>query len=138
MAGSQRGRPGAPGGLVQAYGEAVALGWRSRGGDAGAPQPEVVSITGAPRSHSDDLNRRMSRYLTSMLIRTVCVVLVVVIDSPVRWVFAVGAIVLPYVAVVMANARGERYAPPPPAPPPPTRAAIGDLPSGDAYGRSGQ
>jgi hypothetical protein len=103
----------------------------------GAPPPEVVSITGAPRSHSDDLNRRMSRYLTSMLIRTVCVVLVVVVDSPVRWVFAVGAIVLPYVAVVMANARGERHDPPAPPPPLP-RAAIGDSPSGDAYGRSGQ
>ena len=88
----------------QAYGESVALGWRSRGSDAGTPQPEVVSITGAARSHSDDINRRMSRYLTSMLIRTICVVLVVVIDSPVRWVFGVGAVVLPYVAVVMANA----------------------------------
>lgn len=115
----------------------MALGWRRRGGDAGAPQAEVVSITGAPRAHSDDLDRRMSRYLTSMLIRTVCVVLVVVVDSPVRWVFAVGAIVLPYVAVVLANARGERYSPPV-APPPPPRAELGDMPSGDAYGRSGQ
>ena len=115
----------------------MALGWRSRGGDAGTPQPEVVSITGAPRPHSDDINKRMTRYLTSMAIRTVCVVLVVVIDSPVRWVFGVGAVVLPYVAVVMANARGERYAPPV-APPPPPRAALGDMPSGDAYGRSGQ
>ena len=115
----------------------MALGWRSRSGDAGAPQPEVVSITAVPRRHSDDINKRMSRYLLSMAIRTVCVVLVVVIDSPVRWVFGVGAVVLPYVAVVMANASGERYAPPV-APPPPPRAAIGDSPSGDAYGRSGQ
>ena len=71
-------------------------------------EPEVVSITAAPRPHSDDLDARMARYLTSMLIRTVCVVLVVVIDHPVRWVFAVGAVGLPYVAVVMANASGPR------------------------------
>ena len=50
----------------------------------------------------------MKRYLISMLIRTICVVLVVVIDSPVRWVFAVGAVFLPYLAVVMANASGTR------------------------------
>jgi hypothetical protein len=84
----------------------------------------VVSITGAPRAHSDDLDRRINRYLISMLIRTVCVVLVVVVDSPVRWVFAVGAVILPYVAVVLANARGDRRTPPPPVPPPPPRGAI--------------
>jgi len=98
----------------------------------------VVSITGAPRSHSDDLDKRINRYLLSMLIRTVCVVLVVVIDSPVRWVFGVGAVVLPYVAVVLANAKGDRYAPPPPMPPPVPRGAITDSRSGDAPGRSGQ
>ena len=116
----------------------MALGWRSRGGDAGEPQPEVVSITGARRSHSDDINRRMSRYLTSMAIRTVCVVLVVVIDHPVRWAFAVGALVLPYIAVVMANARGERTAVRAPVPVPPARVALEDRRSGDAPGRSGQ
>ena len=109
-------------------------GAAGRGKDA----PEVVSITGAPRSHSDDLDRRINRYLLSMLIRTICVVLVVVIDSPVRWVFAVGAVGLPYVAVVLANARGDRHAPPPPAPPPAPRAAITDIAAGDAPGRSGQ
>jgi hypothetical protein len=108
-------------------------------------QPQVVSITGAPRAHSDDMDKRISRYLTSMAIRTVCVILVVVVDSPVRWVFAVGAVVLPYVAVVMANARGERFAPPPPMPPPAPRGAItehrepqNDYGSGDASRPTGQ
>jgi len=98
----------------------------------------VVSITGVSRPHSDDLDRRINRYLISMLIRTICVVLVVVIDSPVRWVFAVGAVGLPYVAVVLANARGERHAPPPPVPAPVPHAAITDIRPGDAPGRSGQ
>jgi hypothetical protein len=98
---------------------------RGSGRDKG-DRPQVVSITGAPRSHSDDLDRRISRYLTSMAIRTVCVILVVVIDSPVRWVFGVGAVVLPYIAVVMANARGDRYVPPAPVTPPAARGAIAD------------
>lgn len=103
--------------------------------------PEVVSITGAPTRHSDDLDKRITRYLISMLIRTVCVVLVVVVDSPLRWVFAAGAIFLPYVAVVFANARGDRHAPPPPVPPQAPRGAITGsrrAVPGDAEGRSGQ
>ena len=43
-----------------------------------------------------------------MGLRTVCVVLVLVVHSPIRWVFAVLAVVLPYIAVVMANAAGNR------------------------------
>ncbi len=50
----------------------------------------------------------MGRYLVSMLIRTVCVVLVLVVEGPLRWVFIVGAVVLPYVAVILANASGSR------------------------------
>jgi hypothetical protein len=68
----------------------------------------VHSITAAAAPHSDDLDARIRRYLISMGIRTVCVILVIVIDGPVRWVFAVLAIVLPYIAVVMANVVGRR------------------------------
>ena len=64
------------------------------------------------------MQQRAGRYLVSMGIRTLCVILVIVVPGPLRWVFAVGAIVLPYVAVVAANAAGERREPPlPPAPP---------------------
>jgi Protein of unknown function (DUF3099) len=56
----------------------------------------------------------MRRYLVSMLVRTVCVVLLIVVHSPVRWGFAAGAVFLPYIAVIMANAgRGRRDDPPP-------------------------
>jgi DUF3099 family protein len=79
--------------------------------------PVVHSITGAAQAHSDDLDARIRRYLISMAIRTGCVILVLVIDSPVRWVFAGLAIVLPYVAVVMANAAGGRRGPAVPAVP---------------------
>jgi hypothetical protein len=76
---------------------------RSRPGE-----PEVYQITDAASAHSSDLEARMTRYLLSMLIRTVCVVLVFVVDGPLRWVFVVGAVGLPYVAVVMANNSGRR------------------------------
>jgi len=64
------------------------------------------------------MQRRAGRYLVSMGIRTLCVILVIIVPGPLRWVFAVGAIVLPYVAVVAANAHGERREPPlqPPSP----------------------
>jgi hypothetical protein len=70
--------------------------------------PEVHHITGARTAHSDDFDHRVRRYLFSMAVRTVCVVLAVVVSGPLRWVFVVGAVLLPYVAVVMANAVGER------------------------------
>ena len=75
-------------------------------------QPEVYRITSAAGSHSADMQQRAGRYLVSMGIRTLCVILVIVVPGPLRWVFAVGAIVLPYVAVVAANAVGERRDPP--------------------------
>jgi hypothetical protein len=41
-----------------------------------------------------------------MTIRTICFVLAVVTGGPIRWVFVSAALVLPYIAVVMANAVG--------------------------------
>jgi hypothetical protein len=80
--------------------------------------PEVYRITSAAGSHSADMQQRAGRYLVSMAIRTLCVILVILVPGPLRWVFAVGAIVLPYIAVVAANAAGERRDPPLQAPPP--------------------
>jgi hypothetical protein len=73
-----------------------------------SPDGEVHRITAVPQAHSDDLRYRMNRYLVSMGIRTVCVVLVVIVHGPARWAFAAGALVLPYIAVVMANAARHR------------------------------
>jgi hypothetical protein len=72
------------------------------------PDPEVHSITdaGVPLSH--DVAGRTKRYLWSMGIRTACVLGAVIAPSPWRWVLAGGAIGLPYIAVVVANAGRER------------------------------
>src|SRR3954447_24890422 len=91
-------------------------------------EPEAVRITTATRSHSDDIGARQRRYVISMTIRTVCFVLAVVcIGHWFMWVFIAASFVLPYVAVVMANAGGtpDRGGPPPVAPDPGLRAIDG-------------
>ena len=68
-------------------------------------EPEVVRITTAPRSRRDDIAGRQRRYVISMTIRTVCFVLAVVcIGHWFMWVFITASFVLPYVAVILANA----------------------------------
>lgn len=42
-----------------------------------------------------------------MMIRTACFVLTVVLPSPYRWIALTGAVGLPYIAVVIANAGRE-------------------------------
>jgi Protein of unknown function (DUF3099) len=73
------------------------------------PGDKVFSVTGLPASLEEDQNRRMRRYLMSMGIRTACFVLAVVALgvlhwTVVGWVLVIGAVVLPYIAVVVANA----------------------------------
>jgi hypothetical protein len=71
---------------------------------------EVFRITGARQSLADDVRGRQRRYVISMSVRTVSVILAAVlwnIEKPVAIVaLALGAL-LPYVAVVIANAGRE-------------------------------
>jgi hypothetical protein len=68
-------------------------------------EPDPVRITTATRSHQADIAIRQRRYLISMGIRTVCFLLAVVsIGHWFMWVFIAGSFVLPYVAVILANA----------------------------------
>lgn len=72
----------------------------------------------------------MGRYLISMLIRTICFLLIFVVHGPLRWVFVAGALLLPYIAVVMANTgRPPRDVPPSLDVPPPARRQLGDQPA---------
>jgi Protein of unknown function (DUF3099) len=68
---------------------------------------ETVRITSAHAAHSERIRGRQRRYLISMGIRTVCFILAVVADGWMRWGFIVAAVVLPYFAVIVANAAGE-------------------------------
>ena len=65
------------------------------------------NITSAQSGLSDDLPRRQKRYFISMMIRTACFILAVILPSPFRWVALAGSLLLPYFAVIMANAGRE-------------------------------
>jgi hypothetical protein len=66
---------------------------------------DVVQITAVPMSRAEEQAGRQRRYLLSMTLRTICFVGAIVVGNNwVRYVLLVGALLLPYVAVVMANA----------------------------------
>ncbi|MEU0372209.1 DUF3099 domain-containing protein [Streptomyces sp. NPDC006283] len=71
---------------------------------------EVYRITGARRGLADDVRGRQRRYVISMSVRTVSVILAAVLWNVERHVAIVAlalGILLPYVAVVIANAGRE-------------------------------
>lgn len=73
----------------------------------------VHSITDAPVKHSVEQRQRMVRYSIAMSIRLVCFIAaaVVAVVWETWWAMALvaAATVLPYTAVVSANAGGDRY-----------------------------
>jgi hypothetical protein len=72
---------------------------------------EVFNITSAQRALSQEQAGRTRRYLVSMGIRTVCLLAAVVVEGWPRWILVAGAVVLPYFAVVVANAGRENDEP---------------------------
>lgn len=97
-------------------------------------QDGTYRITDAPTSQTDDIGVRYRKYVISMVIRTICVICFAFIDHWSRWLFVAGAVFLPYIAVVLANAgresrgpRPESFDVTPPEPPAPR-----DLPALEA------
>lgn len=72
---------------------------------------EVFTITEAQRPLSVEQSGRTRRYLISMGIRTICVLGAIVVPGWPRWVLIAAAVVLPYLAVVIANAGRENDEP---------------------------
>jgi hypothetical protein len=66
-----------------------------------------ASVSNVGQPLSVDQSSRARKYFISMMVRTACFILAVVLPSPYRWVALFGAVVLPYVAVVVANAGRE-------------------------------
>ena len=75
-------------------------------------QHDAVRITTAAESRNADIAVRQRRYLLSMSLRTVCFVGAILASlAGIHWLWPIligGALVLPYVAVVMANATSRR------------------------------
>lgn len=74
----------------------------SRDGEA------VYRISGARPGLSEDISSRTRRYVISMGIRTVCFPIAVFTEGWVRWLFVAAALLVPYFAVIFANAGRER------------------------------
>ncbi|MFE8937891.1 DUF3099 domain-containing protein [Streptomyces sp. NPDC000963] len=115
---------------------------------------EVFRITGARQGLAEDVRGRQRRYVISMTVRTLSVIAAAVLWNVERHVAVVAlalGILLPYVAVVIANA-GRESAPSLPSTfvPPPVRPALDaeepaagpgtdartDAEAGRSYGRS--
>ena len=73
-----------------------------------ARSDDSISITGAKVPLSEDQKQRTRRYLVSMAIRTVCFIGAILASGWLRWALVAGAVLLPYFAVVMANAGRSR------------------------------
>lgn len=75
---------------------------------------KTPSATSLPRAPRDDADARFRKYAIMMAVRVACFVLMVVITPYgwYTWLLAIGAVFLPYVAVVIANVGS---APPPAA-----------------------
>jgi hypothetical protein len=71
----------------------------------------IYDITSAQKSLSTDQPGRQRRYFISMMVRTACFILTVILPSPFRWFALAGAVFLPYIAVVVANAGRETIIP---------------------------
>jgi hypothetical protein len=69
----------------------------------GAAVPEVQSITNAQEAHSQEMHGRLVKYSIAMGIRMACIVLIFVVDGWFKLVPMVGAVILPWIAVVIAN-----------------------------------
>jgi len=77
----------------------------------GARGQQVHLVTQARRPLSEDIRYRQHRYLIMMGIRTLCfAVAVILFVAHLRWLVlipAVGAIFIPYIAVIFANGGRE-------------------------------
>lgn len=70
--------------------------------------PAVASVTSVPPPASEDRRNRTRNYLLTMGLRTLCFILAFFAEGWLRWTCVVLAVLLPYVAVVIANAVGPR------------------------------
>jgi predicted tellurium resistance membrane protein TerC len=66
------------------------------------------SITSLPLSPDAERRNRMIKYSIAMSIRVVCIVLMLFVQGWWLLVCAVGAITLPYFAVIIANVHGDQ------------------------------
>jgi hypothetical protein len=89
----------------QAYADTVSDSQsRSTAGNSGP----VPLITDARSATSVEHESRVKRYALTMGFRTACFVAMIFVEGPLRWVLFAGAVLLPYIAVIVANQANQR------------------------------
>lgn len=70
---------------------------------------QVPAVTSLPQSPRDEADHRVRRYALTMTIRIGCFALMVLVQPYgwYTWAFGIAAAVLPYIAVVFANAGSD-------------------------------
>ena len=74
----------------------------------GSRPHQASLITNAQRPASADLKSRQIRYGVTMAFRVACFISMIWVPSPYRWVLLGAAVVLPYIAVIIANQADQR------------------------------
>ncbi|WP_313813965.1 DUF3099 domain-containing protein [Glutamicibacter sp.] len=77
--------------------------------------PQVHRITDARESHTAERDVRIRKYTITMTIRVICFILAFLASGWLRWALLIGAVFLPYVAVVIANGGSDITKREPPA-----------------------
>ena len=82
---------------------------RAAADSAGTPADpaDAYNITDARVAHSDEMHQRLVKYSLTMGIRMVCLILVFVLDGWLKIVAMAGAVFLPWIAVIIANAGSD-------------------------------
>jgi len=65
-------------------------------------------ITTARMGTSVEMSSRIRRYTITMAFRTACFISMILVEGPFRWVLFAAAVLLPYIAVVVANQANQR------------------------------
>jgi hypothetical protein len=89
----------------QAYADSVS---DSQSQPSSGRKGSTAVITDARTPASEEMHSRVVRYTLTMAFRTACFISMVFVPSPGRWVLFACALVLPYVAVIMANQANQR------------------------------
>lgn len=71
------------------------------------PVEQVFAISDARNSLADDQDARAKKYFFSMSLRLVFFITAVLVEGPLRWILFTASLILPWAAVVIANAGKE-------------------------------
>jgi hypothetical protein len=89
----------------EAYADTVS---DSQGQPSSDRKGSAALITDARTPASEEMHSRVVRYTLTMAFRTACFLAMYFVHGPTRWVLFACALILPYVAVIMANQANQR------------------------------